>query len=346
MQRTLTAAAGVAVLGLAMPATAETIAEFYKGKNVTIVVGSAAGGGYDAYGRLVGAHIGKHIPGNPNIIVQNMPGAGQSLAANYVYSIAPKDGTAITGTSPGAFLYPLTGGPNVQYDPLKLKLIGSANTEHYACFIRTDAPVKSYKEVFEKEVILGVSSGSTRDMPAITMGVLHPKYKMVTGYKGSKDVMLAIERKEVHGLCGLSYASFRTQNPDYKQRGLIKVFAQESVKGHPELNADKIPKVIDFAKNDDDRKALSLVFNQGLFGRPFAVAPEVPADRLAALRKAFVDTMKDPELIADAKRRKLDVDFLSGEEAEEAVKASYATPKPAIERVRAALAAGQKKKKK
>jgi tripartite-type tricarboxylate transporter receptor subunit TctC len=344
IERILIAAGSMAALCIVMPATAETIADFYKGKNVTIVVGSAPGGGYDAYGRLVGAHLGKHIPGKPNIIVQNMPGAGQSLAANFVYSIAPKDGTAITGTSPGAFLYPLTGGPNIQYDPLKLRLIGSANTEHYACFIRTDAPVKSYKEVFEKEVILGVSSGSTRDMPAITMGVLKPNYKMVTGYKGSKDVILAIERKEVHGLCGLSYASFRTQNPDFKERGIMTVLAQESVKGHPELNADKIPKVIDFAKTDDDRKALSLVFNQGEFGRPFAVAPDVPADRLAALRKAFLDTMKDPELIADAKKRKLDVDFLSGEAAEEAVKAAYATPKAAIERVRMALSAGQKKK--
>ncbi len=338
------AAATASILALAGTAAADEIADFYKGRSVTIVVGSAAGGGYDAYGRLVGQHLGKHIPGNPKVIVQNMPGAGQSLAAFYVYAKAPKDGTAITGTSPGALLAPLLGGPKVQYDPMKFNFIGSANAEVYACFVRTDAPVKTFKDVFEKELILGVSSGTTYDMPAITIAVLKPKYKLVTGYKGSKAVNLAIERNEVQGLCGLSYASFRTQNPDFRKEGKVKVLAQESIKGHPELNKEGVPLVSSFAKTEDDKRTLGLVFNQGQFGRPFAVAPEVPAARVAALRKAFEDTMKDPALLADAKKRKLDVDWISGNEVEAAIKEAFAMPKAISTRARDALEAGRKKK--
>ncbi len=341
----LAAALGLVGLMAADVARAEDIAAFYKGKTFNIVVGSAPGGGYDAYGRLVAAHLGRHIPGNPAVVVQNMPGAGQSLAANYVYSIAAKDGTAIAATSPGALLSPLVGGPKVAYDPLKFNFIGSANHEVYACYIRTDAPVKSFKEAFEKEIVIGVSSGTTRDMPTITLALLGPKYKMVTGYKGSRDVNLAIERGEVHGLCGLSYASFRTQNPNYKKEGKLKVMVQESMVGHPELNKDGVPLVSSFAKTDDDRRALALVFNQGLFGRPFVAAPEVPPERIAALRKAFEDTMKDPQLIADANKRKLDVDWLPGVAVEKALKEAYATPKPLVDRVRGVLVMQKPKKK-
>ncbi|MGE3708959.1 MAG: Bug family tripartite tricarboxylate transporter substrate binding protein [Hyphomicrobiaceae bacterium] len=346
MQRILGMIAGIAAAAAAVPANADDIADFYKGRSVTLIVGSSAGGGYDAYGRLVGAHLGKHIPGNPNVIIQNMPGAGQSLAVFYVYARAPKDGTAIAVTSPGALLSPLVGGPRVQYDPMKLKLVGSANTEVYACFVRTDAPVKSFKEAFDKELILGVSSGTTRDMPLITKAILKTKYKFVTGYKGSKEVNLAIERGEVHGLCGLSYASFRTQNPNFRQEGKIKVFAQESVKGHPELNKEGVPKIIDFATNDRDRQALALVFNQGQLGRVFAAAPEVPEARFAALRKAFADTMKDPALIADARKRKLDVDWLSGAELDQALKEAYGMPKDVVNRVRSVLDVNSTKNKK
>lgn len=338
MKRGFVASAVVLGMGLVGTAHADEIADFYKGKSVTMVVGSSPGGGYDAYGRLVAAHLGKHIPGTPTIVVQNMPGAGQSLAAHYVFSIAPKDGTAIAATSPGALLAPLIGGPKITYDPLKANYIGSANHEIYACFVRTDAPASTFNDTLTKELVLGVSGGTTRDMPLISMALLGIKYKMVSGYKGSRDVNLAVERGEVQGLCGLSYASFRTQYPTYKQDGKLRVLVQESMVGHPDLNKQGVPLVASLAKTEDQRQQLALVFNQGLFGRPFLMAPEVPPARVAALRKAFADTMKDPALLTDARKRQLDIDWLSGSDVEKAIHAAYATPKALVEQVRNVLA--------
>ena len=335
--RSLIFAAALATHAAALPAHADEIADFYKGRTVNIVVGSAPGGGYDTYARIVGRHIGRHIPGNPNVIVQNMPGAGQSLAANYVYSAAAKDGTMIASTSPGALLAPLLGGPKVAYDPTRFNAIGSANEEVYACYARPDASIKSFADAFERDWILGVSSGSTRDMPSALLHILGARLKLITGYRNSKDVLLAMERGEVHGICGVGYASIVVQNPELLAQGRLKVIVQASATGHPELNRQGVPLAVAFARTPEQRQALELVFSQGIFGRPFVVAPEVPAARVAALRKAFMATMTDPDLIAEADKVKLDIGPISGAAVEVALRAAFATPQPVIAMARHAL---------
>ena len=319
------------------PAAADEVADFYRGRTVSMVVGAASGGGYDTYARAVARFLGRHIPGAPSIVVQNMPGAGQSLAAHYVYAVAPKDGTVIAATSPGALLAPLLGGPKVSYDPNRFHFIGNANDEVYACFVLPSAPVKTFADVFENDLILGVTSGSTRDMPSALKHILGARLKLITGYRNTKDVMLAMERGEVHGLCGIGYASVVVQNPERIAQGKLMVLVQESATGHPELNRRGIPLAVSFARTAEQRQALELIYSQGLFGRPFAVAPEVPAARVAALRRAFMAAMADPQLIAEAERMKLDIGPISGEAVQAALRAAFATPKPVVELARKAL---------
>lgn len=333
---TTTALMFAATVAMTTAAGAQS-SDFYKGKQVNMIIGSAAGGGYDAYGRLVARHLGKHIPGTPNVIAQNMPGAGQTKAAGYVYAIAPKDGTAIAGVSPGALLVPVLGGPTIQYDPNKFNYIGSANSDVYTCITRPDSPIKTFADTFEKEWIVGVSSGTTRDMPMVLKNVLHAKLKMVAGYPGTKDITLAFERNEVQGICGFGYASLMSQYPDWVPSGKAKVILQESLKGHPDLNKAGVPLGASFAKNDEDKQVLELVYSQGIFGRPFLVAPQVPADRVKILRTAFMATMQDPQLVADAQKMKLDLDAISGEEVQALVGKVYATPEAIIHRAKQAL---------
>ncbi|MFM1816361.1 MAG: hypothetical protein RLZ98_3056 [Pseudomonadota bacterium] len=318
-------------------ASAQSVADFYKGKQILLIVGSAAGGGYDAYGRLLSRHLSGHIPGNPSIVVQNMPGAGQNKAASFVYQVAAKDGTVMGGISPGAALTPVLGGPKITHDPSRFQYIGSVNSDVYTCVARTDAPIKSFKEVFEKEMIMGMSGGTTQDMPALLKNVLGAKLKLVAGYPGTKDISLALERGEVHGFCGYGYASLMSRNSAWITSGKVRILAQETVKGHADMNKQGIPKTIDFAKTDEQRKILSLVYNTGIYGRPYVMAPEVPKDRVAAMRKFFMATVTDPNFVADAAKRKLDLDPLPGEEVQKLIAEAYATPKELIAKTLAAL---------
>jgi tripartite-type tricarboxylate transporter receptor subunit TctC len=328
-------------------AMAQDLASFYKDKKVSIVIGSAPGGGYDAYGRLVARHLGDHIPGKPTIIAQNMPGAGQTKAAGYINSVAPKDGTAIAAISPGAMLAPALGGPKISYDPAKLQVIGSANSDVYTCVSRPDAAVKTFKDAFDKEIIIGMSSGTTRDMPTLLKNILGVKFKMVSGYPGTKDLTLAFERNEVQGFCGYGYASLMSRNARWIKEGVAKILVQESSRGHADLNKAGVPLATSFAKNAEDRRILDLVYSQGLFGRPYVAAPEVPKDRVAGLRKAFMATLADPKLLAEAKKAKLDIDPMSGEEVQDLVGKVLTTPPAVLKRARQALGTdGPKKKKK
>lgn len=327
-------------------AQAQSLESFYKGKKVSIIIGSAPGGGYDAYARLVSRHFGDHIPGKPVVIAQNMPGAGQTKAAGYVNSVAPKDGTAIAAISPGAMLAPVLGGPKVTYDPVKLQIIGSANSDVYTCISRPDAAVKEFKDAFDKEIVIGLSTGTTRDMPMLLKNILGVKFRMVSGYPGTKDIILAFERNEIQGLCGYGYASLVSRNADWITKGIAKVLVQESSRGHPDLNKLGVPLATSFAKTAEDKQILDLVYSQGLFGRPFVAAPEVPKDRVTGLRKAFMATLADPKLLAEAKKAKLDIDPMTGEEVQDLVVKVFATPPAALKRARQALGTDGPKKKK
>jgi tripartite-type tricarboxylate transporter receptor subunit TctC len=335
------AAAGALLLAAAAARSAEgdAVAQFYRGRTISIYVGSPVGGGYDGYARLFARYFGKYIPGNPTVLVQNMPGAGSNKAAGFIYGPAPRDGTAIGAIQPGAIMAPLLSAQPVQQEPRKFIYLGNANSDVYLCLVRGDAPVKSFAEVFSHEVVLGASAEGTtlRDLPVILDNVLGTKFRMVTGYAGSHEVTLAIEKGEVQGMCGMGWVSISMEHPDWMPSGKMRVLAQEDLKGHPDLNRMGVPLTIDFAKTDEEKKVLELIYSQNIFGRPYVLPPGVPPDRVAALRAAFLAAFNDPDLRADAERMHFEVGPLSGEDLQDLIARIYALPPRISERAKAAM---------
>ena len=334
--------AGACVLTAASLAAAqESVEQFYKGKQIQIVVGSSAGGGYDTYARLLARHLGDHIPGNPSVVVQNMSGAGSNRAAGYIYSVAPKDGTVAGAIFPGAILQPLLGGPPVQHEPAKFVYLGNANSDVYVCFVRADAPVKTFRDALSTELIVGASGdgATTRDFPIMLNNVLGTKFKLVMGYPGSREITLAMERGEVQGVCGIGWTGIEILYPEWFTKGTIKPLVQLSVKGHRDLHARKVPTTLDFARTDDERGVMELIYSQGVFGRPYVLPPGVPVQRVAALRKAFISAFADPRLLAEAKKMNFDVEPMSGEDMQALVTRLYATPANVVDRAKQALTA-------
>lgn len=324
----------------AVPALAQdSVAKFYKGREIKLYIGSTAGGGYDGYGRLLARHLGEHIPGNPTIVALNMDGAGSNRLATYMYTVAPKDGSEFALIFPGAVLDPLIGTQQVQHDPSKFLYIGSANIEVFTCFVRADSPVKTYKDAMSMQVLLAASAagGSTRDMPALENHLLGTKFRVVSGYPGSRQINLAIEQGEVQGACGIGWSSIEAQNPDWISGGKITMLAQETTKGHPSLDAKGVPLTYSFAKNAEDREIMELVYSQEVFGRPFILPPGVPADRVAALRKAFLETLDDKDVLAEAQKQRLDIAPIPGEQVQALVAKIYSFPPDIVAKAKQAL---------
>lgn len=336
----LRAIAAVAALAATVPAAAQDqVEQFYRGKSINLYIGSSAGGGYDTYARVLARHIGKYIPGHPTVVPQNMPGAASNKLAGFIYAVAPRDGTATGAIFPGAVLAPLLGDAQLQHDPNKLIYIGSANSDVYTCAVRTDSPVKSFQDVFTRETIVGASNegGTSRDMPALSNNVLGTKFRVVSGYAGTREISLALERKEVDGLCGFGWTSLNASYPHWLSQNIVRVLVQENAKGHPDLNRMGVPLAVSFAKTDDDRQVMELVYSQAIFGRPFVVPPGTPPERVAALRKAFMAAFADPELLAEAAKMKLDIEALSGDEVQSLVTKAFALPPRITERAKQSL---------
>jgi tripartite-type tricarboxylate transporter receptor subunit TctC len=330
----------ITLLAATVAAHAQDAAEqFFRGKTINIYVGSSAGGGYDTYGRLLARHFGKHIPGQPLVVVQNMPGAGSNKAAGYIYTVAPKDGTAIGAIFPGAILQPLLGDAAVQHQPAKFIYLGSANADVYHCFVRSDAPAKTFRDALNTEVIVGASNegGTTRDLPAMMNNLAGAKFRIVTGYAGSKEIGLAVERNEVHGACGIGWTGFTTLYAPWFEKKLVTMMLQLAVKGHPELDKMRVPLAPEFARTPEDRQAMELVLSQGLFGRPYVLPPGVPPERAAALRKAFDAAIADPALLSDAKKANLDLDAMAGGELQKVVEDLYALPANVVQKAKQSL---------
>jgi tripartite-type tricarboxylate transporter receptor subunit TctC len=337
--------ATIAMIALATPAGAQdardSVAAFFRGKTITILVGSSPGGGYDLYGRLIARFLGRHVPGAPGVVVQNMPGAASNVAAANVYNIAPKDGTVIGAIFMGAVVDPLFGDIKRRtHDTQKFQYIGNANVDAYVCLVRGDAPVKNLGDAFDKELVVGGSAdgASTRDFPSMLRNLLGVKFRIVAGYPGTREINLALEKGEIQGACGETWSSVAATYPAWFQSGLVKPLVQEANAGYPELDRMGVPLARQFAKTDEQQRILELVYSQAAFGRPYVVAPEVPVDRVAALRKAFMDTMTDPELIAEAKKINVDIAPTSGEELQALIGKLYATPADIVEKARAAIA--------
>lgn len=336
-------AAALALASLAAPASAQdNAASFFKDKQITITVGSSPGGGYDTYARMIARHLGDHIPGHPAVVVANMPGAGGNVLANQLYTLAPKDGTAIGAVQSGVIFEPLFGPNPVQHHPDKFSYLGSANNDVYICVVRADAPATDFRDMFTKQIILAASNNSsTSDYARLLNNVLGTKFRIVVGYTGSSEIGLAIDKGEANGACGLAWPSISVTKHEWFAEGPVKskmrVFVQTHAKGHPELNKAGVPLASSFAKTDEQKKILDLFFSQSTFGRPYLLPPGVPADRVAALRKAFADTMVDPAYKAEAARMHLDIDAVSGEDVQEAVRKVYAAPPDLIAKTRKAL---------
>ena len=318
-------------------AKAQTVEQFYRGKKISIVIGSSAGGGYDVYARLIAQYFSKHMPGAPQVVPSNMPGAGSNVAAAFIAASAPKDGTVVAALYMGAVVEPLFyGKTRTTHDPAQFNYIGNANTDHNVCLTMASAPLKSMNEAFDKELLLGASApgGATYDYPAFEKELLGMKIKIVSGYPGSREVNLAVEKGEVHGVCGQSWGGVAAQYESLVKSGAVRILAQESNTGHETLNALGIPLMRDFAKSDYEKQVLKIFYGQSSFSRPYAVAKEVPADRVTALRKAFMDTMRDPVLAEDAKKMRLDIEATSGEDLQAKLQELYSAPAPIVDGIR------------
>lgn len=340
MRRALLGAVlAAACLAASAVAAQDAVEAFYRGKTVTITVGSAVGGGYDTYARLVGRHLGRFIPGNPTVVVQNIPGAGSNKAGTYVALQAPKDGSAIGAVQAGAITWPLISDQPIPHDPSKFIMLGSANRSVYLCVVRSDAPVKTFAEAFDKEVIIGTSGegASLRELPIMLVNVLGVKLRLIGGYAGSREIMLAMDRNEVQGMCGMDWSSFLTQQRDWISSGFVRLLAQEDLNGHPEMNRMGVPLTISFAKTPEDRQVMEMIYSQNLFGRPYLMPPGAPADRVAAVRRALAAMLQDRALLAEAEKSGLDISPMGGEELQALVAKLYAAPLRIIERAKQAL---------
>jgi tripartite-type tricarboxylate transporter receptor subunit TctC len=332
----------IAVLALSLVAGAsiartETVEEFYKGKTLTIVVGSDVGGGYDTNARLLSRHIGKFIPGNPAVVVQNRPGGGSIIAANYIYNAAPKDGTTIGMVQRGIPLWKLTAQPGVQYDPEKYNWIGNMSAEVSVIAVwQANSPVAKVEDLYTKELVVGGSGagGENETCPRLLNTVLGTKFKVVSGYKSQTEVLLAMERGEVIGNAGLSWPTLKTNKADELKAGKYKVLLQNGLKRDKDL--PNIPLSLEFAKSAADKQALEFYFTQNTVARPIMAPPGVPADRVAALRAAVMAMAKDQAFRDDAAKIGLDTDPMAGDEVQRIVEKLVQTPAEVVARVAAA----------
>jgi tripartite-type tricarboxylate transporter receptor subunit TctC len=302
------------------------------GKNVTMIIGFGPGGGYDAWGRVVARYIGKHLPGNPNVVPQNMPGGGSFNAANHIFTIAPKDGTVLGIIARDAPLGPLTGAPGARFDPLKISWIGTPTTETNVCISMARAKVKTFKDLQESELIIGntgVGTG-TYSYPKALNGIFGTKFKLISGFPSSTDVFLAMERNEVDGICE-SLDSVISKRPDWIATKKVNVLFYGGVK--PTIDLHGAPFIVDIGRNADEKQALEFLYAGQGIGRPFVAPPDLPADRLKMLRDAFSATMKDKDFIADTTKQMLDVEPEDGEHLGALIKKIYATPKPVVDRI-------------
>ena len=326
-----------AALLMASPAPAQ---HYYAGKTIELIVGGGPGGGYDIYARTVARHLGRHIPGEPAIVVKNMPGAGSAKAAQYISMVAPKDGTAMGAVMPGAIMGPLLDDRTAPlFDPTKVQYIGTANSGTRVCVTLKGSKIANFEDTRKVKAKFG---GSAPNDSTYEYGYLHKHtsgaiYDIVSGYRGTPDMALAMERGEIDGLCGWDWSSFKSQKPDWLRDNKTNVLLQVSLDSHPVLTKMGVPSVFDFVKNAEDRKVVELVISQTVFHRSYIAPPETPPAQLEVLRKAFDATVVDKQFLAEAEKARVDIEPLSGAKVQEVVAKLYASPKDIVERARKAI---------
>ena len=337
---------GAAALALgalsSLTAQADPVADFYRGKNFTIIVGYSAGGGYDVYARAIARYINRQIPGNPNVIVTNMPGAGSLTSVNYIYNIAPKDGTAMATFGRGIPMEPLIGSGKFQFEATRLNWIGSASTELSVCAVSQKSKARTYEDMLTTEIAMGgEGAGSDPDTYAnLVRALTGAKLKLVTGYPGGNDMALATERGELDGRCGWSWGSVKASRPTWVSGpDALRVLLQLSVERSPEM--PNVPTIYELTRSERDKQVVRLIVSRQIIARPFAAPPDVPADRIDALRKAFDATMKDKEFLAEADKLKLEiVDPVSGADMQKLMADLYKSSPEVLARAKEVMAAG------
>lgn len=325
IKKAITLAACI-TFGAVSVSTAQENDNFYDGKTVQLLIGYSAGGGYDTYARTLARHIGKHIPGNPDVVAKNVPGAGSLVLMNQLANTLPKDGTVFGTVSRGLAFEPLFGNDKARFDPTKVSWLGSLNNETSLCVASTDAKVQEWQDLRDTKLVVGAtgSGGDSNVFPRVLNDVLGFNFEVIAGYPGSNDIQLALERGEVEGICSWSYSSSKEQRQTAIEEGRLQNLFQMSLKKNPEL--PDVPLVTDFADTQKEREVLRLLFARQTMGRPYVAPAGVPDERVAVLRKAMAATVKDPEFLADAEKQGLGIDFVSGEEIQEIVTEAYQYP--------------------
>ena len=315
-------------------AAAQSPQDFYRGKTVTLLIGIGVGGGTDAWARTLGQYIGRHIPGNPSVVPENMPGAAGLKMTDYIYNAAPQDGSVIGLPNAGILLEPLLGGQGAKFDPMKLNYIGSPDRDTTVCVARKDAPVQTVADLRTKELLVGASGsgGNTNIYPTFLAKALGMKFRIIQGYKGTADILLAVERGEVMGMCS-DYDPLTRQS--LFKEGKLNILFQVGVTKDPHIDA---PLPSEFITSETQRSALAFFVSREELGRPFIAPPNVPKERIEALRRAFDATITDGGFIAEAKKQRFNVVAMTGEELTALMKRIYDTPTDIVRLTAAALA--------
>ena len=315
--------------------TQDPVAAFYQGKTVRLIVGYTAGGGYDTYARTLAAHIGRHIPGNPTVIVENMAGAGSIKALNYIYTAAPKDGTVFGTFGRGLPEAELRGDEGVQFKARELNWLGSLNEEVSVCVVRSDSPVKTFEDAQKQTVTVGATgpNDDTGFFPRVLNALAGTKFDIKIGYPGGNDVLLALERGEVQGRCGWSWSSVVSTRKQWIDTKYVTILTQMSLNKHPDIPKE-VPLATEFVKDPNDKLILEVIFARQAIGRPYAAPPGIPAERVKALQDAFEKTYKDPAFLADAAKAKQEINARNAAEVKQVIDKIFSTPAAQVARLK------------
>jgi tripartite-type tricarboxylate transporter receptor subunit TctC len=328
---------GLLVLATGTNALAQSPADFYKNKNVELYIGYSVGGGYDLYARVLARHIAKHIPGNPTVVPKNMEGAGSLRLANWLAKAAPRDGSVFGTFGRGVPFYPLLGLPGAQFKATDFSWIGSASNEVSMCVSWGTSKITKIEDVQTTQMVVGGTgpSDDTVQFPRVLNGVLGTKFKVISSYPGGNDIVLAMERGEVEGRCGWSWSTIVATHPDWVNDKKIHLLIQLALEKHPDL--PDVPLITDMAQTAEQKNVIKLMFARQVVGRPYAAPPAIPKERLAVLREAFMDTMVDPDFLADAKKLELEISPVSGPAVEKLLTEVYAAPPDVAQKLSALL---------
>jgi tripartite-type tricarboxylate transporter receptor subunit TctC len=325
-------ATGLLAAALALPCPVTHAADFYQGKQITIIVGFTAGGTYDATARLFARYLGKQLAGNPTVIVRNMPGAGSLVATTHLYNAAPKDGTTLGIIGGGTVLEPLLGNPQAKYDARRFAWIGGRSRDNFLCLVWHTVPVNTIEDVTRRETVVGATGPGSRTLtyPKALNDLVGTKFKIVSGYPGGNEITLALEKGEVEGYCGWALGSIKTRAPDWLRDGTVRPLVQFTL-SKPDL--PDVPVASDLAKTQTGRQAIDLLAADSVLAWPLMAPPDLPGERVRELRAAFDAMASDPELLAEAARQSLDVDPVSGAELQALVERLYRAPPDVVELV-------------